>query len=144
MPYDLFLELEQKPKEEGKLELFRANENINRYRYLPQKPTRSNPDGLPVGFVKDVYRGKEYVGLTCAACHTGQINYHGTGIRIDGGPASADMETFLKDISAALRRTLENPQVSQRFIKNVLARRNYNSEAEVMQDLKKFILRITA
>jgi len=31
--------------------LFRANDNIDQYRYLPQNATRFNPDSLPVGFV---------------------------------------------------------------------------------------------
>ena len=70
MPYDFFLELEQV----GMSDLFRAHENMNRYRYLQQKASLSNPDALPVGWVKDDYKGKNYVGLTCAACHTGQIN----------------------------------------------------------------------
>ena len=73
MPYDFFMVLERP----GTSELIRNNENMNnRYRYLPQKATSSNPDALPVGFVKDNYRGEEYVGITCAACHTGQINYN--------------------------------------------------------------------
>ena len=73
MPYDFFLTLEQV----GNTEPFRSNENMNFYRYLPQKATSSNPDGLPVGFVKDTYKGKDYIGVTCAACHTAQINYQG-------------------------------------------------------------------
>src|SRR5690242_5801286 len=83
LPYDLFMALEQA----GTSISFRSNENMNFYRYLPQKPTSSNPDGLPVGFVKETYKGKDFIGLTCAACHTTQINYRGSGIRIDGGPA---------------------------------------------------------
>ena len=103
LPYDFFMVLEKK----GDSEPFRSNDNMNRYRYLPQKPTSSNPDGLPVGFVKDTYKGNDYIGLTCAACHTAQINYQGKGIRIDGGPAGADMETFMADMVRALKATLE-------------------------------------
>src|SRR5690606_25177832 len=85
LPYDLFIALEQADNET----LFRDNQLIDKYRYLPQKPTFFNPDGLPVGFVKEYYKGKDYVGYTCAACHTGQVNYQGQAIRIDGGPAMA-------------------------------------------------------
>jgi hypothetical protein len=49
LPYDFFMVLE-KP---GTSELFRSNENLNYYRYLLQNASLSNPDGLPVGFVKD-------------------------------------------------------------------------------------------
>jgi hypothetical protein len=31
------------------------------------------------------------LGLTCAACHTGQINFEGIGYRIDGGAAMTDL-----------------------------------------------------
>ncbi len=138
MPYDFFMALEKR----GGGEPFRSNENINRYRYLPQKATSSNPDALPVGFVKDTYKGKEYIGLTCAACHTGQINYRGKGVRIDGGPAAADMETFMADLVRALKATLENEEIRNRFVKNVLARGKYKTEAEVNDDLKRHTERL--
>lgn len=133
MPYDFFMSLEQKDV----AELFRSSENMNRYRYLPQKATSSNPDALPVGFAKDTYRGRDYVGFTCAACHTAQINYQGKGIRIDGGPAGADMETFMADIVRAMQATLENDEVKARFVQNVLSRGNYKTETEVLADLRK-------
>ena len=138
MPYDFFLALE-KP---GQTQLFRSDENMNFYRYLPQKASSINPDALPVGWVKDKYKGKEYVGLTCAACHTGQINYNGVGIRIDGGPASADMENIMIDLAKALKHTREDAEAKQRFVKNVLAKRNYKSEADVLADLSKYEQRI--
>lgn len=138
MPYDFFMVLEQSKKNE----LFRSDENMNFYRYLPQKATAGNPDALPVGWVKDDYKGKEYIGLTCAACHTGQINYNGVGIRIDGGPANSDMESIMKNIALALKYTHDNEEARNRFVKNVLARGNYKSEAEVLGDLAKFKQRL--
>lgn len=132
VPYDLFLEVEQT----GSTALFRDNENINRYRYLPQNPTQRNPDGLPVGFVKDVFRGTEFVGLTCAACHAGQINYNGIGMRIDGGPGGADLDTFVRDLAAALLHTQNDKAVRDRFVQRVLARGNYRDEQGVLDALK--------
>src|SRR5713101_9248723 len=139
LPYDFFMALE-KP---GTSELFRSNDTLNYYRYLPQKATLSNPDALPVGFVKDSYKGKEYMGFTCAACHTGQVNYKGTGIRIDGGPAGSDMETFIKDLAGALRTTRDSDEVRKRFVAKVLERGNFATEKEVVDDLKKYSQRIT-
>ena len=46
--------------------------------------------------MKATYKGKDYIGYTCAACHTGQVNYKSQAIRIDGGPAMADMVGFLE------------------------------------------------
>ncbi|MFZ3017406.1 MAG: di-heme-cytochrome C peroxidase [Gallionella sp.] len=154
IPYDFFIALEQADKSEA----FSSTENMNRYRYLPQKPTSSNPDGLPVGLVADIYQGKKYMGFTCAACHTSQINYNGTGIRIDGNQAAADMDSFMKDLESSLKATLNeiaekdqngkwkkrNPigERGKRFIAAVLDRGDYDNEEEILEDLRKFSLRI--
>ena len=51
MPYSWFLALEQA----GNSDLFRDNKNIKYLGYISQAPISSrNPDGLPVGFVKEV------------------------------------------------------------------------------------------
>lgn len=148
IPYDFFMVLQQKNSDE----LFRSNENMDRYRYIPQKSTFSNPDGLALGFVKDTYQGKDFVGLTCAACHTAQINYDGVAMRIDGGPAMADMEYFVNDISAAMTDTITNPKKEKRFVEAVMERndfvqiisggRNYSSEDDVKKDMNKYAARL--
>src|SRR6266700_3982339 len=141
LPYDFFMVLE-KP---GSMQLFRSDENMNNvYRYLPRKKTFANPDALPVGFVKDTYRGQEVIGLTCAACHTGQLNYNKIAYRIDGGSGMADMENFIGDLSGALDCVQKDcqPGIRARFVKNVLARGNYSSEKEVLDDVSKWHLRI--
>lgn len=135
IPYDFFMELEQP----GSTELFRSDANFDKYRYLPQKATFFNPDGLAVGFVKDTYKGKDYIGYTCAACHTGQINYQGKAVRIDGGAAMADMVGFLTEMETAMRETLNDTGKQDRFVKAVLERDNdYRSKTEVLDDLKKW------
>lgn len=138
LPYDFFLVLERAEDEKD----FKENQNINKYRYLPQKETFSNPDALPVGMTKDTYQGKEYMGFTCAACHTSQINYKGLGIRIDGGPTAADMESFLVDLAASLEKTLEDPAKRNRFYSKVLAKGNYDNESEIEDDLKKYAVQL--
>jgi hypothetical protein len=141
MPYDLFLKLKQADKDE----LFRSDANFDKYRYLPQKKTFFNPDGLAVGFVKTTYRGKDYIGHTCAACHTGQINFTEKGsstakaIRIDGGPAMADMVGFLTALQAALESTLKDDAKLKAFADEVLSLKNdYRDAAQVLADLKKW------
>ena len=135
IPYDFFLALEQVDSNE----LFRANLNMDKYRYLPQKPTFFNPDGLAVGFVKESYQGQDYVGYTCAACHTGQVNYKGRAIRIDGGPAMADMVGFLTALEKSLEQTRTDAQKRERFVKAVLDHKNtYSSADDVLKDLKKW------
>lgn len=135
LPYDLFMALEQSDS----TELFRDNALIDKYRYLPQKPTFFNPDGLPVGFVKDTYQGKSYIGYTCAACHTGQINYQGQAIRIDGGPTMADMPGFLAELENSMQKTLTTTTKLERFTQRVLARNgDFTQKDEVITSLKEW------
>lgn len=147
LPYEWFLAMEQP----GSKDLFRSDSNMNRLRFIPQPPNRNrNPDGLPIGFVKDdnpstvmitakrPFLGRQYadenyprtnawLGLTCAACHTNRIEYKGAMIHVDGGPALADVEQFLKDLAQALRTTYEDKQAFERFAKLVLRDSGDNS-----------------
>ncbi len=138
LPYGFFIALEQ----EGSQKLFRSPENMNRFRYLPQKPTRSNPDALPVGMVADTYGGKKYMGFTCAACHSSQVNYKGVGIRIDGGPAAADMGGFMDALEASLAETAKDGAKRRRFVSAVLETGEYDSAAAVERDLEGYTLRV--
>ncbi len=135
LPYDLFMALEQK----GSEELFRSAENFDYYRYLPQKKTFFNPDALAVGFVKDTYKGKEYLGYTCAACHTSQVNYNKQAIRIDGGPAMADMVGYLTAMQNAMKETIKEDEKRERFVNRVLERKNdYKKKDDVIESLKEW------
>jgi hypothetical protein len=139
LPYDFFIALEQPDSKEP----FLSTQLIDQYRYLPQKPTFLNPDGLPVGFVKETYQGKDYIGYTCAACHTGQVNYKGHALRIDGGPAMADMVGFLKKLQDSLTAAKNNNEKHQRFVAKVLERDNsYSNPEDVQEDLVKWSRKI--
>jgi len=116
IPYDIFLHLETADSEL----LFRSDEHMNRLRYLPQSASFANPDGLPVGWVKDEHQGKEFIGFTCAACHTSQVNYKGVAIRLDGGATLADMEQMLTSLAMALQASLDQPEKFDRLAQNVL------------------------
>ena len=138
LPYDLFLALENSDSEKP----FVSDENADKFRYLPQKPTFFNPDGLPIGFAKETYQGKDYVGYTCAACHTGQINVRIPGeetlqaIRIDGAPSMADMVGYLTALEKALIAA-QKGEKNERFVKKVLAQKNdYKSKKAVQADLQ--------
>lgn len=128
IPYDIFLHLETADSEL----LFRSDENMNRLRYLPQTESFANPDGLPVGWVKDEHEGKEFIGFTCAACHTSQINYQGVAIRIDGGATLADMEQMLKTLAMALQASLEQPDKFERLAQKVL-KEKYPTDKETFR-----------
>lgn len=119
IPYQWFLHLELA---ESKA-LIRETENIQRLGYIARSPDDDNNDGLPIGFVKDVSFGaasKSYLGLTCAACHTGHVNFKGTTYLIDGAPTHGDFETFLRQLTASLSKTLASPEKFDRFASHVL------------------------
>lgn len=123
MPYAWMLVLEQKDSDK----LFLDPANIERFRYLPRKKTKSNPDGMPVGWTKNKdSSGKEWLGMACASCHTGQIEYTNpktkqkAGVRIDGAPTLADFNRMNLDLVAALKATLDDSAKFDRFAKAVL------------------------
>lgn len=95
---------------------------MNEVGYLPETPGPGNPDGLPVGFAKDTdsKTGQAWVGFTCAACHSNQIDYKGTRMRIDGAPTLADNFRFSDDLVAALQATAKDDAKFDRFARKVL------------------------
>lgn len=54
-----------------------------------QVPTAQNPGNLPVGFARHKNAGSnvEYLDITCAACHTGELHFKNQALRVDGGSA---------------------------------------------------------
>ena len=118
LPYDWYLALEQA----AGTELFRSGAHMRQLRYLVEEPGPGNPDGLPVGFAKatDARTGRAYVGFTCAACHSNQLDYKGTSIRIDGAPTLADNFRFSDELVAALQATVTDDAKFDRFARKVL------------------------
>ncbi len=119
LPYKWFLHLEMP----NSAEQFRSAENIRRLGYIPRLPDSDwNPDGLPIGFVRDAdySDGTAGLGLTCAACHTTQINYGSTAILIDGGPTMGDFGRFMRELAASLTATAANDEKFSRFADAVL------------------------
>ena len=124
LPYAFFVNLEQADSQR----LFRDPPNMQKYRLLPEPPTRANPDGLAIGIVEDpgpvlppdLLADRRAVGLTCAACHTMQINYKGTAMRIDGGTALFDIAGFLEGLRRALEETANEDPKFERFASRML------------------------
>jgi hypothetical protein len=111
LSWDIYSHLENAANQD----LFRSDENAIRYGLIPQRANaKYNPDGLPIGVTKTVvttgrYKG-EWVGLTCAACHTSMLYYKGTRIVIDGGGTHTfDSAAMTRDLDAALQATVTDP-----------------------------------
>lgn len=84
--YDIYLAL-QLP---GSTELFNSAAHADKMGLLTDPPDlKNNPDSLPIGITKTTVKSGQYtgvyMGMTCAACHTGQVQYRGQQIRIEGG-----------------------------------------------------------
>jgi hypothetical protein len=104
-----------------------GGDQLARYGYLSNEKSKLNPEGLPVGFAIDGGVSTGYFGMTCAACHTAQIEYQKDGatqqLRIDGAPATADFQSFLKDLTDATRETLKDDSRFDKFARAVLGNR---------------------
>ena len=145
MPYDWFIALER-PDD---TELFAARENLSRFGWLfhTGAPTRLNPDDLPIGFTRDpgpAPGGGEWLGMTCAACHTGNVEHKGTVVRIDGAPSMGDFGQFLTSLSRAVMAN--HPSIgdekSTRFAGRVLgAQVNERSTADLAEAYETFAVR---
>lgn len=86
---------------------FLSDDNLTPYRVLPGLKGTWNPDGMPIGLVKDVDKktGQSWMGISCASCHTGQLSYKGKQYLIDGGPTLQDF-TYTQDMLKALGNNL--------------------------------------
>ena len=114
-----------------------AGDQLQRYGYLPNEKSKLNSEGLPVGFVIDGTATTGELGMTCAACHTGQIEYVKNGVtqqlRIDGAPAAANFQLFLADLTAATRATLSDPARFDKFAHAALGSRYSSSRLDTLK-----------
>ena len=112
-------------------------QNLDRFGFLPNRTSNVNPDGLPVGLVRD----GQHLGLTCAACHTNQLNFRGTVYQIDGAPTNASLWDFLKDLGDAFAATAKSSTSDRfrRFSAKVLgAKDTPKNRKELFDDIKDF------
>lgn len=65
-----------------------------------------------------------WVGLNCAACHTGHISYRGQSTTILGGASQFDYQAFVEALDAAMLATRDSPPKWNRFVGRVLASQN--------------------
>jgi hypothetical protein len=163
IPYAWFLALEVKDRET----LFRDNGHMAQLGYITASPDSGrNPDGLPIGFVQDsgieplltsandigspstppttgptgrTGGSTKWLGITCAACHTGELRHGSETFRIDGGPAMADHESFAVELSLSLEATNHDDAKFTRFAQRVLgASYNRGVASTLRADLKAY------
>lgn len=118
-----FLEALQSADGGGKL---MSAPNFRKWGFIVDGAKReaSNPYGWPIGFTVSDPRqsgGIAIAGVTCAFCHTGQIDYRGTAIRIEGGQSNVDVPAFEGAVIAALNATAADPARTEAFLKDAVA-----------------------
>ncbi len=136
VPYNWFIHL-QLP---GTDQLLRSDAHLAGLGFITQAPGDRNPDGLPIGFVKDTHvvpietkaaflgsdyspgnlpKDRDWLGLTCAACHTADLICGDTVVRIDGGAAMSDLERFLSSLAESMRATADDDEAFAAFAKRI-------------------------
>ena len=99
-------------------------ENLERYGLLPD-PARK--DGLPVGLTvasNSFTFGMEFVGITCAACHVGELRHDGKAVRVDGAPNMFNLQLFYSQAVDALTAATSDRGKLWRALKR-LGRQDY-------------------
>ncbi|KDD67315.1 di-heme-cytochrome C peroxidase [Pseudomonas mandelii] len=129
---------------------FAAPEYLARFGFLidpSQRPTPNNPGNLPVGFARHQNPGSqdEFLDITCAACHTGELRFNGQAVRIDGGSAQHVLPSsvptlrggsFGQALVASLTSTYYNPWKFERFARNVLGQDYEARHQQLREDVK--------
>lgn len=134
--YSWFIALENTESEQ----LFRDNTHMAYLGFIPDSSNQFNPDGLPIGVTKDSDdKGNTWVGLTCSACHTGQVTINNQPVRIDGGQSLLNYMQFEIELLAALKATLVQPEKWQRFIARLQQTQKNLDADSVKQQIQKRI-----
>jgi hypothetical protein len=150
VPYSWFIALERPSSSITSPGLLSDPDYLTKFGFIRgTKNPQNNPDGLPVGFARTISQHPidgttiDQLGLTCAACHTGQIDYKGTAMLVDGGPALIDLGKFRTALAISVGLTEKLPFRFGRFADRVLGpNRTEAQEQQLKANLGKFIHRV--
>jgi len=129
IPYEWFAALEQPGfRLLGTNGLIIENGYLARLGFITGDVTPYNQAGLPVGFSVDYNvtnpaiskTAFNAIGLTCAACHTGQMRVNGRSVRYDGGPAMTNLTELTTVLAVALIETYVDDAKFKRFSQRIL------------------------
>jgi len=150
--YDWFVALEL-PFSKDK---FAAPDYLARFGFLidpQQQASERNPGNLPVGFARhqEANDPAQYLDISCAACHTGELRYKGHAVRIDGGSALHSLAStvptlrggsFGQALGMSMAFTYYNPLKFRRFAKAVLGERYGEERDQLRSDFKAVLDRL--
>jgi cytochrome c peroxidase len=125
-------------------------ENLERFGLIP------DPEGplfegtsirVPVGVTINEREGtaalrtlglSKMVGVNCAACHVGQIEYGGKRLRIDGAPNVFDIVGFLSEIKDTAESTYKSPTKLWAYLKAKIKAGKARAEATTLDAAKEY------
>ncbi|WP_455220478.1 di-heme-cytochrome C peroxidase [Kaarinaea lacus] len=135
IPLKWYLSLEQPDVDE----LFSRRSHIKKFNYLIKNETDGDVADLPLGFaIEPVDNGDDWVGYTCAACHTNEIEYKGYRIRVDGAPALSDFAGFIDTLKDAVQATLQDSDKFDRFAKRVVGKSDAQAKLALREALEDY------
>src|SRR5882762_5967072 len=147
LPYAWFLALEQPRFTIKGAPLFKDDSYLQGFGFIPDSVYEQNPDALPVGFARDDrfvdhYTGQKNVvlGITCAACHTGELFFGAKAIRIDAGPSLIDLQKFTNALGLAVTWTYYDPWRFRRFAHRVLGPNPSRADQVLLRKALKYYL----
>jgi hypothetical protein len=145
MPWAWAKALEQKDSGEP----FLADAHMAKFRFLALPQSQAVPK-LPIGFAideqddsqlsftklrwySDQPANEQWLGLNCSACHTGQVNFQGRTLTVDGAPSLVDFQSFIEAADGALGATLGQGDKFDRFAAKVLAGRDTPANRDLLR-----------
>ena len=147
IPYAWFLALEQPRLSLTGAPRFANDDYLQGFGFIPDVAYEQNPNALPVGFARDdrfidPYTGQRTVvlGLTCAACHTGELFYGGKAIRIEAGPSLIDLQKFTEAVGLAVTWTYYDPLRFRRFADKILGPNHSHADQVLLRKALKYYL----
>ncbi|MCV2883994.1 di-heme-cytochrome C peroxidase [Aestuariibacter sp. AA17] len=147
LQYSWFVNLEQPLSREQ----LASEENMRGWGFImspSQQPTKHNPGNLPVGFTYHYdHQSRLNLDLGCAMCHTGELHYKGTALRVDGGQSMQSVPTlgkgeFIVTLAAAAFETYYNPFKWDRFATRVVGDNNEDERDTLRDEFSGFLTHI--
>jgi hypothetical protein len=96
------------------------DDNLTRYGFLKNPAMLGGMKDVPIGFNVAKWKDVQTLGMTCAACHTRQIDVEKTSYIIDGAPALIDFQSFLDDLDKSVDSVRKDPKAFLEFADAVL------------------------
>lgn len=110
-------------------------EAFPRFGFIPDPGSQFGlPIGLSAGRLKSAPTKSLLVGVSCSACHTGQFNYKGTGLLIDGAPNMLRFRALLDDLNRSTDATMKSPEKLFLLLYNIAKwEHDLEKEGELME-----------